>query len=216
MMRMAQSEIHDQAAAYALDALDPEDRWTYERHLDTCDRCRDEVATLRDIAGELAYAADGPEPAPELRERILDAARAEPRTATVVPMRRRWLFPATAAAAVAAACAAVGLGVWANSLRDAPPGARVIALEQRAGQLIVNDGRATLVLCMDEPPAGKTYQAWVLKQGDLPYPAGLFRGGCAAVPIEESVAPGNVVAVTLERAGGVDAPTSDILVAARV
>ena len=59
MMRMAQSEIHEQAAAYALDALDPEDRWTYERHLDTCDRCREEVATLREIAGELAYGADG-------------------------------------------------------------------------------------------------------------------------------------------------------------
>ena len=52
MMRMAQSEIHEQAAAYALDALDPEDRWTYERHLDTCDRCREEVAALREIAGE--------------------------------------------------------------------------------------------------------------------------------------------------------------------
>ena len=213
---MAQPEIHDQAAAYALDALDPEDRWTYERHLDTCDRCREEVATLRELAGELAYASEGPKPSPELRGRILDAARAEPRTGSVVPLRRRWLFPATAVAAVAAACAAVGLGLWANSLRDSPPGARVIALENRTGQLIVNDGTATLVLCIDEAPAGKTYQAWVLKQGDLPYAAGLFRGGCTSVPIEESVAPGNVVAVTLERAGGVDTPTSDILVAARV
>src|ERR671910_217198 len=126
MMRMAQSDIHDQAAAYALDALDPEDRWTYERHLDTCDRCREEVVTLREIAGELAYGADGPEPAPELRERILDAARTEPRTATVVPMRRPWLFPATAAAAVAAACAAVGPRLWADSLRATP---RLVAMD---------------------------------------------------------------------------------------
>jgi anti-sigma-K factor RskA len=216
MARMAQSEIHDQAAAYALDALDPEDRWTYERHLDTCERCREEVATLRDIAGELAYAAEGPEPSPELRDRILDAAKAEPRTATVVPMRRRWLFPATAVAAVAAACAAIGLGLWANSLRDSQPDTRVIALENRAGQLIVDDGRATLVVCLDRAPSGRTYQAWVLKQGDLPYPAGLFEGGCASVPIEESVEPGNVVAVTLEREGGAETPTSEILVATRV
>ena len=116
MMRMAQSEIHDQAAAYALDALDPEDRWTYERHLDNCDRCREEVATLRDIAGELAYGADGPEPSPDLRERILEAARTEPRTATVVPMRRRWLFPATAAAAVAAAYAFLVGAVWYRNI----------------------------------------------------------------------------------------------------
>ena len=216
MARMAPSEIHEQAAAYALDALDPEDRWTYERHLDTCDRCREEVATLRDIAGELAYAAEGPEPSPELRDRILHAAEAEPRTATVVLMRRRWLFPATAAAAVAAACAAVGLGLWANSLRDGGPGARVIALENRAGHLIVDDRRATLVICLDQAPPGKDYQAWVLKQGDLPYPAGLFEGGCASVPIEEPVEPGNVVAVTLEREGGAEEPTSDILVATPV
>ena len=30
---MIQPELHDLAAAYALDALDPEDRWTYEQHL---------------------------------------------------------------------------------------------------------------------------------------------------------------------------------------
>jgi anti-sigma-K factor RskA len=213
---MAQPDIHDQAAAYALDALGPEDRWTYERHLDNCDRCREEVATLRDVAGELARAAEGPEPSPDLRSRILDAARAEPRTATVVPLRRRWLFPATAVAAVAAACAAIGLGLWANSLRDSQPDTRVIALENRAGQLIVDDGRATLVVCLDRAPAGRTYQAWVLKEGDLPYPAGLFDGGCDSVPIEEPVEPGNVVAVTLEREGGAEAPTSDILVATPV
>ena len=211
---MAQPEIHDQAAAYALDALDPEDRWTYERHLDTCDRCRQEVATLRDIAGELAYAAEGPEPSPELRDRILAAASAEPRTATVVPIRRRWLFPATAAAAVAAACAAIGLGLWANSLRDAPA-SRVVAVQGAAGSLIVQNDRATLVICLDEAPRGKTYEAWVV-EGDRPRPAGLFPGGCSSVPIEQPVGRGDVVAVTLEDEGGSDRPTSDILASANV
>lgn len=209
---MTQPEIHEQAAAYALDALDPEDRWTYERHLDTCDRCRQEVATLREIAGELAYAADGPEPSPELRDRILDAARTEPRTATVVPMRRRWLFPATAIAAVAAACAAIGLGIWANSLRTEQT--RVVAMEG-GGSLIVDDGEATLVTCVEEPPAGKTYEAWVIA-GGTPRPAGLFAGGCASVPLEEPVSDGDTVAVTLEDAGGSPAPTGDILLQADV
>ena len=212
MMRMAQSDIHDQAAAYALDALDPEDRWTYERHLDTCDRCREEVVTLREIAGELAYGADGPEPAPELRERILDAARTEPRTATVVPMRRPWLLPATAAAAVAAACAAVGLGLWANSLRDTPP--RVVAMDG-GGSLIVDGDQATLVACVDDPPAGKAYEAWVIED-NRPRPAGLFSGGCRHVPLDEPVEPGNTVAVTLEDAEGSDQPTSEILISADV
>jgi anti-sigma-K factor RskA len=213
MTRMAQPEIHDLAAAYALDALDPEDRWTYERHLDTCQRCREDVVRLRESAEELAYAAAGAEPRPELRDRILAAARAEPRAATVVPLRRRWVFPATAVAAVAAACAAIGLGLWANSLRDGPS-QRVVAMEG-GGSLVIEGDQATLVACVDEPPAGKAYEAWVI-ENDRPRPAGLFSGGCRHVPLEEPVEAGNIVAVTLENAEGADQPTSDILMSANV
>jgi anti-sigma-K factor RskA len=213
MTRMAQPEIHDLAAAYALDALDPEERWTYERHLDTCERCREEVAALRESAKELAYAAEGAEPPAELRDRILAAARAEPRTATVVPIRRRWLFPATAIAAVAAASLAIGLGLWANSLRDGPS-QRVVAMEG-GGSLVIEGEQATLVACVDAPPAGKAYEAWVIEE-ETPRPAGLFSGGCQHVPLEEPVEPGNTVAVTLENARGSDQPTSDILMSANV
>lgn len=211
---MAQTDLHDLAAAYALDALGPEDRWTYERHLDGCDRCRNEVAALRQSAAEMAYAAEGPEPPPELRNRILAAARAEPRTATVVPIRRRWLFPATAVAAVAAACAAIGLGLWANSLRDTEP-LRVVALQQAPGNLIVSGDEATLVVCLDEAPAARIYEAWVIRD-ERPRPAGLFRGGCRSVPLEEPVERGDVVAVTLEPAAGSELPTSDVLASADV
>jgi anti-sigma-K factor RskA len=211
---VAQSEIHDLAAAYALDALDPEDRWTYQRHLDTCDRCREEVAALRESAGELGYAAEGPEPSPQLRDRILAAARAEPRTAQVVPIRRRWLFPATAVAAAAAAVAAIGLGLWANSLRGGPT-QRVVALQGAAGNLIVNGDRGTLVVCLRNAPTAKTYEAWVV-QGRRPRPAGLFPGGCSSVPLDEPVEDGDVVAVTLEPEGGSDQPTSDVLASANV
>lgn len=211
---MAQNDIHDLAAAYALDALDPEDRWTYERHLDGCERCREEVAALRDSAVEMAYAAEGPEPPPELRDRILAAAREEPRTAEVVPMGRRWLFPATAVAAVAAACAAIGLGLWANSLRG-EEGQRVVAVQGAPGNLIVAGERATLVVCLDRAPADRTYEAWVI-EGERPRPAGLFPGGCRSVPLAEPVGEGDVVAVTLEPAGGSERPTSEILASARV
>ena len=54
--------------------------------------------------------------------------------------------------------------------------------------------------------------------GGTPAPAGLFaRGGeNVVVPVERKVAPGSTVAVTLERAGGVDAPTSKPLFSAEV
>jgi anti-sigma-K factor RskA len=215
---MTQPELHDLAAAYALDALDPEDRWTYERHLDECERCRDEVAKLRETATELAYVTEGPAPSPELRDRILQEARAGA-PAEVVPLRRRWLFPATAAAAVAAAAAAVALGLWANSLRgdSAPVEQRVVPVqsEQAAGNLIVAGDEGTLVVCLDEAPSGKTYEAWVI-EGQTPRPAGLFAGGCQSIPLEEPVASGDTVAVTLEDEGGAPAPTSDVLLSASV
>lgn len=213
---MAQPELHDLAAAYALNALDPEDRWTYERHLDTCGRCRDEVAALRESAAELGYAVVGPEPSPELRERILRAAREERPAAHVVPLRRRrWLFPATAAAAVAAACAAIGLGLWANSLRGEIDRQRVVATQGQAGRLVISGDEATIVACLDEAPADKTYEAWVI-ENDVPRPAGLFRGGCGAVDLTRRVRDGDVVAVTLEQRGGVETPQGEVLLSANV
>jgi anti-sigma-K factor RskA len=212
---MIQPEIHDLAAAYALDALDPEERWTYEQHLYSCERCREEVASLRETAAELAYVPEGPVPSPALRDRILREARAG-RPAEVVPIRRRWLFPATAVAAVAATVAAVGFAVWGLSAQEsAPVEQQVVPLTGAPGNLIVAGDEATLVVCLDQPPSGKTYEAWVI-EGDTPRRAGLFPGGCRSVPLEERVASGNTVAVTLENQGGVDAPTSEPLLSANV
>ena len=209
---MERVEIHDLAAAYALNALDPEDRWTYERHLDDCERCRDQVAALREGAAELAYAAEGPEPSPDLRERILRAAREE-RPAQVVPLRRRWLLPATAAAAVAATIAAVGLGLWGNSLRGQEQ--RVVPMEGGPGQVLISGDEASIVTCVDPAPSGKTYEAWVI-ENDVARPAGLFRGGCATVELTRPVDSGATVAVTLEAAGGVESPQGEILMSANV
>ena len=110
---MEADALHDLTAAYALDALDPEDARRYEAHLAHCSRCHDELAELSEAAGALAYATEASAPPPALRARILDQARAE--RPNVVPLRPRWLRPVIAAAAVAA-CAAIGLGLWASSL----------------------------------------------------------------------------------------------------
>ena len=45
------SHTHEQAAAYALDALDPDERRAFEAHLDGCARCREEVASFGDEIG---------------------------------------------------------------------------------------------------------------------------------------------------------------------
>jgi anti-sigma-K factor RskA len=164
-----------------------------------------------------------------LLDRIVEQARQE--RANVVPLRRRRVLLApTGAAGVAAAAAAVVLGIWAGSLSDsldrergliallADPAARSVGVAGAQGRLVVaSDGRAVLALSGLEPaPPGKTYEAWVI-EGASPRRAGLFDAddGRSLVELEEPVPDGAVVGVTLEREGGVEAPTMQPFVTAQ-
>ena len=44
------AEIHELSAGYALDALDPEERDAYERHLAGCRECQEELASFWEVA----------------------------------------------------------------------------------------------------------------------------------------------------------------------
>ena len=70
----------EQAAPYALGALDDAERQAFESHLATCDICTAEVRELKSVASLLASAAPRVEPPSTLRDRILADAR------TVRPM----------------------------------------------------------------------------------------------------------------------------------
>jgi len=229
------SDLHELAAPYALDALDADERERFERHLAECERCSAQLAELQEAVAALAFAAEGPEPPPSLRGRILESARAETGGKVVPFPRKRWALPAVATFAAVAACTAIGLGIWANSLSNSldrersanamyaqamellGADAQVKALTDGEGRLLVapGGGRAALVVCgLAQAPAGKTYEAWVI-EGKTPRRAGLFRGGggCSLpVILERDVPTGAIVAVTLEREGGVQAPTTPILV----
>ncbi len=101
---------HDLTAAYALDALDPDEAEAYERHLGQCEECREQLAELNGTAASLAFGTVAPAPPARLRESILDAAAAE-RTNVVPLVRRRWVSRGLAVAAAAVACIVVGLAV---------------------------------------------------------------------------------------------------------
>ena len=70
-------------------------------------------------------------------------------------------------------------------------------------------GRGVLVLDgLGLAPSGKAYQAWVIKpKAKAPASAAVFSGIETIVPLSVAVKPGSVVAITIERAGGVPAPT---------
>jgi anti-sigma-K factor RskA len=139
----------------------------------------------------------------------------------------------TAAAAVAAACAAVGLGIWAASLHRSlsdersarahdqrvlavvsDPEAKRVPLSGEHGTLVVaRTGAGALLVSGVEPAArNKTYEAWVIV-GRKPRPAGLFRGP-ASVALGD-VPDGATVAVTLEKRGGARTPTGALLFSAK-
>ena len=225
---MADEPIHDLTAAYALDALDPHDEERFEEHLATCDRCREELAALRDPVAMLAYGVESPAPPPELRARILDAARAE--RSNVVPDPRRWPAALGAVAAVAATVA-IGLGLWGSSVSDqldrersisailADPDAKAIPLKGANGRVVVTDtGEAALVVSgLATAPEGKTYELWVAENGKM-LPAGVFDAQHErdVVRLTRPVPPGSGVAVTVEDDGGTDAPTSDPIITAGI
>ena len=229
--------IHELTAGYALDALDADERASYEAHLPGCERCQQELASFWQTTEALAVAASGPEPSPALRDRILADVRAEP-PQNVVPFepRRRRLVPVLAATTAVAAVVALAVGLWASSLSSdldearaalvreraaaailVDPEARTVSLKAGEGQLVVNpDGKAVLVLHgLDPAPSGKTYEMWIVEAERPPVPAGLFPGSERAdvVPVEGTVETGDVVAVTVENAGGVDSPTLPLVVA---
>ncbi|MGZ4333914.1 MAG: anti-sigma factor [Gaiellaceae bacterium] len=217
-------DLHTLSAPYALDALTEEDRERFEEHLETCASCRAEIAGLQDAAASLAFAVEGPPPPAGLRSAILDAARSE--RPNVVPLRPRRPITAVAATlAVAASAAAVGFGIWAVSLHHSlsreqaavrvlgDPAARHLAVTGARGELVVApSGTAVLAVRLPAPPKGKTYEAWVADPAV--HRAGQFDGRTFTLP--RNVAPGAQVMVTLERGGGVDAPTSRPIVSVRV
>jgi anti-sigma-K factor RskA len=217
-----QDDLHGLVAPFALHALDVDEERTFEEHLALCDRCREELAGLRDAAASLAYGASGPTPPPELRERILEQARAErPNVVPIARRRRNWTAPLGAAAAIAA-CLAIALGVWGatRSTSDpfakvvSEPGARVVSMGDRGVVAVAPNGDAALALTVPRAPSGKTYEAWVI-HGSNARPAGTFSGspGTSVHKLGRPVDPGAVVAVTLERSGGVSRPTQEPLAA---
>jgi anti-sigma-K factor RskA len=222
---MERQGIHELSAAYALHALDLDEERTFEEHLARCDECREHVAAFQEATAAMAYDVEAPRPPTALRERILARARSERPNVVALPERRRWVLPATAGFAAAAACAAIALGIWAVSLSSSLDDERSalvrsrdvigvlsredatrIGLSGAEGQLVVeDDGDAWLVVFdLARAPDEMTYEIWIADNGETA-PAGLFPGGGdhTLVKLERKVPDGASVAVTIEQAGGV-------------
>ncbi len=134
------ADVHGLSGAYAVDALDADERRAFEQHLAECAECEAEVASLRAAATELAGLTKATPP-PALRDAVLEQIRTvrplppptpEPRTtsdatvpadrAPVAPMRpRRARRPLAWAGAAAAALLLAVAGLAWSPWNDTPP-----------------------------------------------------------------------------------------------
>ena len=225
------SDIHALSGAYAVDALDDEERAQFERHLAGCETCRAEVASLREAAAMLAETTMT-SPSGQLRDRVLsdisNVRPLPPETPSVTelaPRRRRttaWL--AAAAAVVAIGGAGV---VWLQQDDDPQSGIEQIqaASDVQRFELPVPDGEATLyrsadlnqaaIVTEDMPaaPNGHAYALWLQHDDDM-VPAGVMPSGPDnEVVLDGDAASANGFGITVEVAGEVPAEPEGEVVA---
>ena len=184
-------DLHHLAAAYALDALDADERRRYEAHYPRCDICAGEVAEFRETAADLGRGGPGRHRRPTSRTGSWTrwpAPRSRRPRSTRWPGGGRSSRLATALVASAAAIVAIALG-GAALLRspDQPdgigdllalPDTVVATLDGPDGTLRVlwspsTDRVGLIGEGLDVPGPGETYALWFLLDDGVA-PAGLF------------------------------------------
>jgi anti-sigma-K factor RskA len=234
---MTCDELRPDYLAYALGSLEDPEHSEVRAHLESgCQDCAAGVRDAREWVSAMGASVEGPAPPRNLRSRVLAAALPTQKKGW------NWLPAWVGAAATALVAAAVivsqtridrtanaQLAAEAATLRQAfalieAPETREVTFGQGQpapprGRVFVNPSAVLLVASrLPAPPQGKTYEMWIIR-GGKPAPAGLFASnaeGDAYHLYRPAVAagPGDIVAVTLEVAGGVSAPTSMPVIAA--
>jgi len=224
-------QLHHLAAAYALDALDIDERRAFEAHYPTCDICSREVVEFRETAAVLAEQSQAM-PSPELKDRIRDEVSRTRQLSPLLPesvvrlsTRRPWRTTLLMGAAAAVILVIGGvLGALLNSSRTddidavlAAPDAVVSSLDGDRGslQVVWSPDRSQVVVFGNDVPApgpAQTYELWFLLDEGVA-PAGLFDpdDGRVRVLLDVDDLDGRGWGVTIEPEGGSEMPTSDIV-----
>lgn len=228
---MSHDELLDSVAAYALGVLSASEADVVEKHLQTCERCREEYRALRPAVTAVAYSAEACTDAsggavvvsPLLKARVMKRVREE---AARQAQPRQWPGYALAAACLALAIA-TGLTDLALNARLQHEVAQTSAQAQIiddlsapdaqhyafAGGTVVTRGDHLYLTMRDLSalPNGRTYQAWTLAKGATKVaPSSTFQpsGGLAVVRLPQAATTIAAVAVSVEPEGGSQQPTT--------
>jgi anti-sigma-K factor RskA len=195
-------DILDLLAAYALDAVEPEEIARIQALLNEQPDLRETLAELRATANQLPYALPEATPPPDLRQRVLDHATGRAGRRPIAASRtgrvRGWLLALGGGAAVAVVAAAIGwaqlVGAQADLARmqdqvararaetvaaqaTAQAAQQVIAQLQGTGHgtlLRTSAGETVLVVKLPLPRPGRIYQLWRIQGNNPPASAGLL------------------------------------------
>ncbi len=211
-----------------------------------CENCMAGLREAQQLAFAIGAGAEGPEPSSNLKRRVLAAAGVTSETkwhwhtawqaAAAVALIAIAVFifqtrqhdteiagvrqqlsqsgaeNATLRAALAVLQAPATREVAFGPGTSGPPGGRVFF-----------NGSTVLLLAsnLPAPPPGKAYEMWVIPKGGMPAPAGLFASTAQGTALHLYTARSQVIetdtiAVTLEDAAGVNAPTSQPLIAVQL
>ncbi|MGI8946613.1 MAG: anti-sigma factor [Ornithinimicrobium sp.] len=214
------SHVEDLLAAFALDAVDEQERALVEDHLRDCPSCVGELADYADTAAQLSEGLEVAPP-PQLRDRLLDEVAQE--AAVVRPMRRsgraaRWLAGAAAAGLIAVG----GWGIWSLLEEDLTPAQEVVqaadAVEHEATvegvQVTVvtsqeRDGAVLLGAELPELEEGQVYQAWYVRPDGGVDSAGVLADAGTDAQLSGDPQGSTAIALSVEPTGGSQQPTTE-------
>ena len=182
------SEPHawsDNAGAYALGALDAEERIAFETHLAECAICRAEVESYHAAAGLIGYGAPVMQPPPQLKAKVLAQARSVRPIHGRVRSRLAGPWLATAAALVVTFSALVlygrerGRRTLAESDRDdvttqlSATRAKVAQQDSLLAAVLSPDAQSATLVAQGRPPSVRLYlnrrrNVVVIAAADLP------------------------------------------------
>lgn len=198
------NDFHHLSGAYALDALDDDERVAFEAHLAECPSCADEVASFITTVGQLADAA-AVAPPPALRASLLAEVAETRQVSPIVPervvdlaerRRRRAPRPRLLAAVAAAVVVLVGIAGAARLTATDPVEAVLgaddavtvsldtvaadpagLGLDAASLEVVWSPALGRAVIVGDglvDPGDAMAYELWYLADDGSVAPAGLF------------------------------------------
>ncbi|MGI8435528.1 MAG: anti-sigma factor [Chthoniobacterales bacterium] len=219
-------DLEDQAALYALDLLEGDERSAFEARLGREPELSALVDALRESAASLAHTTPPRQPPPFLEEKIMAAIRTHTPHSAVRSIGSSWL-PWALAACLAIACVVLAAdrakiknqvarleqrNAFAQ-LRLATLASQLASAPNASAALVWDGSKQEGVLKVTNVPANeenRDYQLWIVDPDyKNPVDAGVFhlaQNGAKEIPFKpkEHIKSASGFAVSLERKGGVE------------